>query len=88
MGTIHVMEAIRVTRSVKVAVMITTDKCYENKEQLQGYKESDPFGGYDPYSSSRVLVRLQFNHGGRVSLIQKIMVRNILFHLLQLGLAM
>lgn len=53
MGTIHVMEAIRVTRSVKVAVMITTDKCYENKEQLQGYKESDPFGGYDPYSSSK-----------------------------------
>ena len=47
------MEAIRVTRSVKVAVMITTDKCYENKEQLQGYKESDPFGGYDPYSSSK-----------------------------------
>ena len=53
MGTIHVMKAIRVTRSVKVAVMITTDKCYENKEQLQGYKESDPFGGYDPYSSSK-----------------------------------
>ena len=53
MGTIHVMEAIRVTRSVKVAVMITTDKCYENKEQLQGYKESDPFGGCDPYSSSK-----------------------------------
>lgn len=53
MGTIHVMEAIRATSSVKVAVMITTDKCYDNKEQMRGYKEDDPFGGYDPYSSSK-----------------------------------
>lgn len=53
MGTINVMEAIRATESVKVAVMITTDKCYDNKEQLTGYKEDDPFGGYDPYSSSK-----------------------------------
>ena len=53
MGTIHVMEAIRATKSVKVGVMITTDKCYDNKEQMLGYKEDDPFGGYDPYSSSK-----------------------------------
>ena len=53
MGTIHVMEAIRATKSVKVGVMITTDKCYDNKEQMTGYKEDDPFGGYDPYSSSK-----------------------------------
>lgn len=53
MGTINVMEAIRATDSVRVAVMITTDKCYDNKEQLRGYKEDDPFGGYDPYSSSK-----------------------------------
>lgn len=53
MGTIHVMEAIRETESVKVGVMITTDKCYENKEQLIGYKETDALGGYDPYSSSK-----------------------------------
>ena len=53
MGTINIMEAIRVTDSVRVAVMITTDKCYDNKEQLRGYKEDDPFGGYDPYSSSK-----------------------------------
>lgn len=53
MGTIHVMEAIRATDSVKVGVMITTDKCYDNKEQMRGYKEDDPFGGYDPYSSSK-----------------------------------
>ena len=53
MGTIHIMEAIRATKSVKVGVMITTDKCYDNCEQLEGYVETDPFGGYDPYSSSK-----------------------------------
>ena len=53
MGTINIMEAIRATESVKVGVMITTDKCYDNKEQIRGYKEDDPFGGYDPYSSSK-----------------------------------
>lgn len=53
MGTINIMEAIRTTESAKVGVMITTDKCYDNKEQMLGYKEDDPFGGYDPYSSSK-----------------------------------
>lgn len=53
MGTINIMEAIRCTESVKVAVMITTDKCYENKEQIWGYRENEPMGGYDPYSSSK-----------------------------------
>jgi CDP-glucose 4,6-dehydratase len=53
MGTINVLEAIRVTESVKVGVMITTDKCYENKEQIWGYRENEPMGGYDPYSSSK-----------------------------------
>ncbi|GHV63810.1 CDP-glucose 4,6-dehydratase [Bacteroidia bacterium] len=53
MGTINVMEAIRATDSVKVGVLITTDKCYENKEQLRGYREDEPMGGYDPYSSSK-----------------------------------
>ena len=53
MGTINIMEAIRATQSVKVGVMITTDKCYDNCEQLEGYVETDPFGGYDPYSSSK-----------------------------------
>lgn len=53
MGTINIMEAIRYTESVKVAIMITTDKCYENKEQIWGYRENEPMGGYDPYSSSK-----------------------------------
>lgn len=52
-GTIHIIEAIRSIRSVKSAVMITTDKCYENIEQNYAYRESDPLGGHDPYSSSK-----------------------------------
>ena len=53
MGSIHIMEAIRHTDSVRAAVMITTDKCYENREQIWGYRENEPMGGYDPYSSSK-----------------------------------
>ncbi len=53
MGTINVMEAFRHCKSAKVAVMITTDKCYENREQNHAYKEDEPMGGYDPYSSSK-----------------------------------
>ena len=53
MGTINILEAIRATNSVKVGVIITTDKCYENKEQIWGYRENEPMGGYDPYSSSK-----------------------------------
>ena len=53
MGTINVMEAFRHCESAKVAVMITTDKCYENREQNHAYTEDEPMGGYDPYSSSK-----------------------------------
>lgn len=52
-GTVNILEAIRATESVRVGVMITTDKCYENREQLWGYRENEPMGGYDPYSSSK-----------------------------------
>ena len=53
MGTINLLEAVRNTQSVKVLVNVTTDKCYENKEWLWGYREDEPLGGYDPYSSSK-----------------------------------
>ena len=53
MGSIHIMEAFRKCPSARVAVMITTDKCYENREQIWGYRENEPLGGYDPYSSSK-----------------------------------
>jgi len=53
MGTVHVLEALRRASRPCVAVAITTDKCYENKEWLHGYREEDPMGGHDPYSSSK-----------------------------------
>ncbi|MBI2480156.1 MAG: CDP-glucose 4,6-dehydratase, partial [Planctomycetia bacterium] len=53
MGTVNVLEAIRQSASVKAAVMVTTDKCYDNKEWPWGYRENDPLGGHDPYSSSK-----------------------------------
>ena len=52
-GTARVFEAIRKTGSVKSAVNVTTDKCYENKEWHWGYREHEAMGGYDPYSSSK-----------------------------------
>lgn len=53
MGTINVLEALRVCGGTRVAVMITTDKVYRNYEMLLPYKEDDPLGGYDPYSASK-----------------------------------
>ena len=53
MGTVHVLEAARHAGSVKAIVNITTDKCYENKEWLWGYREDEPMGGHDPYSNSK-----------------------------------
>lgn len=53
MGTAHVLEAVRQVKTVRSVVVVTTDKCYENKEWHWGYRENDPMGGYDPYSSSK-----------------------------------
>lgn len=53
MGTVNVLEACRKTDSVKAIVAISSDKCYENREQLTGYREDDPMGGFDPYSASK-----------------------------------
>ncbi len=53
MGTVHLLEAIRQTGTAKVVVNVTTDKCYENKEWVWGYREDEPMGGFDPYSSSK-----------------------------------
>ena len=58
MGTAHVLEASRGVDSVKAIVAITTDKIYENKERAQGYRESDPLGGHDPYSASKAACEL------------------------------
>ena len=53
MGTVHVLEACRAVDSVKAIVCVTSDKCYENREWAWPYRESDPMGGHDPYSSSK-----------------------------------
>ena len=53
MGLVHLFEAIRQVGGVKACVNVTSDKCYENKEWVYGYRENDAMGGYDPYSSSK-----------------------------------
>lgn len=58
MGTVHLLEAVRQVGSAKVVVNVTTDKCYENKEWAWGYREDEPMGGYDPYSSSKACSEL------------------------------
>jgi len=58
MGTARVLDAVRRTPSVRAVVSVTTDKCYENKEWIWGYRETDPLGGYDPYSSSKACAEI------------------------------
>lgn len=53
MGTVNLLEGVRHCRSVRSVVNVTTDKCYENREWLWGYRENEPMGGFDPYSSSK-----------------------------------
>jgi CDP-glucose 4,6-dehydratase len=53
MGTVNLFEACRQARSVKAIVNVTSDKCYENREWIWGYRENDPMGGHDPYSASK-----------------------------------
>ncbi|WP_374146801.1 CDP-glucose 4,6-dehydratase [Sphingomonas sp. 28-63-12] len=61
MGTVHLLEACRSVDSVKAIVCITSDKCYENREWVWPYRENDPMGGYDPYSSSKGAAELVIN---------------------------
>lgn len=58
LGTIHVLEAARALRRSCTVVCVTTDKCYENREWVHGYREEDPLGGYDPYSSSKAAAEI------------------------------
>lgn len=53
MGAVNVLEAVRNIDSVRAVVNVTSDKCYENREWFWGYRENEPMGGYDPYSSSK-----------------------------------
>lgn len=58
MGTVNVLEAARMSAGVRVVINVTSDKCYDNKEWLWGYRENEPLGGYDPYSSSKACAEL------------------------------
>ncbi len=58
LGTVHVLEAVRRTPSVRAAVLITSDKCYRNQEWAWGYRESDELGGLDPYGASKACAEL------------------------------
>jgi CDP-glucose 4,6-dehydratase len=57
-GTARVLDAVRRTPSVAAVVSVTTDKCYENREWIWPYRETDPLGGYDPYSSSKACAEI------------------------------
>ena len=60
-GTVNLLEAVRLTPSVKSLVVITSDKCYKNKEWCWGYRENDELGGKDPYSASKSAAELVFS---------------------------
>ena len=53
MGTVHLLESVRKVAGVRAVVIVTSDKCYENREWYWGYREDEPMGGFDPYSSSK-----------------------------------
>jgi CDP-glucose 4,6-dehydratase len=52
-GTVNLLEAVRRSESVRAVVVVTSDKCYDNREWIWGYREHDPMGGHDPYSASK-----------------------------------
>src|SRR3984893_11513120 len=58
LGTAHILEAVRDIPSVRAIVIVTTDKCYENREDQRGYRETDRLGGDDPYASSKAAAEL------------------------------
>jgi len=58
LGTVHMLEAARSTRSLRSIVIVTSDKCYENREWQWGYRENDLLGGHDPYSSSKACAEI------------------------------
>jgi len=58
MGTVHLLEACRQLDSLSAVVVVTSDKCYENREWHWGYRENEPLGGYDPYSNSKACAEL------------------------------
>ena len=73
MGTVNLLESWRRSSSVKSIIIITSDKCYENLETDRAYLETDPMGGYDPYSSSKGCCELIVSSTQGLFLILKIL---------------
>jgi CDP-glucose 4,6-dehydratase len=86
MGTVNVLEAVRQISSVKAVVIITSDKCYENREWVWGYREDEAMGGYDPYSNSKGCAELVtsayrqsfFNTAGRTVAVASARAGNVI----------
>ncbi|MBU6396191.1 MAG: CDP-glucose 4,6-dehydratase [Sphingomonadales bacterium] len=84
-GTVHVLDACREAPSLKAAVCITSDKAYENREWVWPYRESDPMGGYDPYSASKgaaeliiAAYRRSFFSGEGAALVASVRAGNVI----------
>ena len=85
MGTVSVLDAVRATRSVRVVIIVTSDKCYENREWEWGYREDEPMGGHDPYSSSKgaaelvvAAYRRSFFFAGRSAALATVRAGNVI----------
>lgn len=86
LGTVHLLEAVRHCEHVRTVIVVTTDKCYENKEWVWGYRENDPLGGVDPYSASKACAeivvtsyrRAFFGHGKRTIGLASVRAGNVI----------
>jgi CDP-glucose 4,6-dehydratase len=85
MGTVNLLEAVRQVRSVRAVVVVTSDKCYENRGIERGYVEDDPLGGHDPYSASKgcaeivaASYRRSFFHGPGIAAIASARAGNVI----------
>jgi CDP-glucose 4,6-dehydratase len=86
MGTVHVLESTRSIDSIRATVVVTTDKCYENKDWVWGYRENEAMGGYDPYSNSKGCAELitsayrrsYFSNGDRANQIASARAGNVI----------
>lgn len=86
MGTVNVLEAVRQSRGVKAVVVVTSDKCYENREWVWGYRENETMGGYDPYSNSKGCAELVtaayrqsfFNKDGEAVAVASVRAGNVI----------
>lgn len=83
MGTVHLLDACRRSKGVKAVVCVTSDKCYENREWVWPYREGDPMGGHDPYSSSKgaaelVVAAYRRSFGGTGTAIASVRAGNVI----------